>query len=170
MSFLSTGHLLRRLVGDCVTFDLNCLQSVGFIHVIWNKDNQRVAKIRQAANASTVYCSEPMCSPTAAWAVAPRSGGMRESMWQKYLISMACICIRKLLTWNWTVSLSVLCVVWWCIFSRWPCAVCMPWFVFGVFYRMVYFVKEWNIQRNFPTFFPFCSLSVAVLWDRSPEV
>lgn len=34
------GHLVRGLVGDCVTFDLNCLQSAGYIHVIWKTDNQ----------------------------------------------------------------------------------------------------------------------------------
>ena len=30
-------------------------------------------------------------------------------MWQKYVIRMVYICIRKLLTWNWTVRLSVQC-------------------------------------------------------------
>jgi len=75
MSFLSTGYLLRRLVGDCVTFDLNCLQSVGFIHVIWNKDNQRVAKIRQAANASTVYCSRAHVFPNGSLSRCPTQWG-----------------------------------------------------------------------------------------------
>ncbi|XP_064378799.1 uncharacterized protein LOC112979290 isoform X6 [Dromaius novaehollandiae] len=31
-------HLVRRLVGDCFTFDLNCLQPDRYIHVTWKKE------------------------------------------------------------------------------------------------------------------------------------
>uniref|UniRef100_A0A8B9DR58 Uncharacterized protein n=1 Tax=Anser cygnoides TaxID=8845 RepID=A0A8B9DR58_ANSCY len=54
---VSTGYLIRGIVGDCVAFHLACLQSAGYIHAIWKKDRQRVAQIRrQSVNASEVYC------------------------------------------------------------------------------------------------------------------
>ncbi|GAB0177852.1 hypothetical protein GRJ2_000250500 [Grus japonensis] len=69
------GHLVRGLVGDCVTFDLNCLQSAGYIHVIWKKDNQRVAKTRQAANAPTIYCKRAYVFPNGSLSRCPTQWG-----------------------------------------------------------------------------------------------
>ncbi|XP_064378777.1 uncharacterized protein LOC112979290 isoform X2 [Dromaius novaehollandiae] len=49
-------HLVRRLVGDCFTFDLNCLQPDRYIHVTWKKGEQRVAKMRgQRVDVSASY-------------------------------------------------------------------------------------------------------------------
>ncbi|PKU40576.1 hypothetical protein llap_9131 [Limosa lapponica baueri] len=70
------GHLVRGHVGDCVTFDLNCVQSVGYIHVMWKKDNQRVAKIRQAENAAAVtYCNRAHMFPNGSLSRCPTQWG-----------------------------------------------------------------------------------------------
>ncbi|KAM6097723.1 uncharacterized protein LJ206_001059 [Theristicus caerulescens] len=69
------GHLVRGLVGDCVTFDLNCLQSAGYVHVTWKKDNHRVAKTRQAANASAVYRERAHVFPNGSLSRCPTRWG-----------------------------------------------------------------------------------------------
>ncbi|KAM6420942.1 cell adhesion molecule CEACAM5-like [Pluvialis apricaria] len=69
------GHLVRGLVGDCVTFDLNCLQSARYIHVVWNKDKQRVAKIRQAENARVTYSSRAHVFPNGSLSRCPTQWG-----------------------------------------------------------------------------------------------
>ncbi|XP_026706846.1 uncharacterized protein LOC113481425 [Athene cunicularia] len=65
------GHLVRGLVGDCVTFDLNCLQSARYIHVMWKKDNQRVAKIKPEANVSVIYCDRAHVFPNGSLSRCP---------------------------------------------------------------------------------------------------
>ncbi|KAM6283483.1 uncharacterized protein M6G45_001531 [Spheniscus humboldti] len=69
------GHLVRGLVGDCVTFDLNCVQAAGHIHVIWKKDSQRVAKIRQAASAPVIYCKRAHVFPNGSLSRCPMQWG-----------------------------------------------------------------------------------------------
>ncbi|KAM6141004.1 uncharacterized protein FYW35_007961 [Pterocles gutturalis] len=69
------GQLVRGLVGDCLTFHLNCLQSVGYIHVIWKKDSQRVAKIRQTANARVIYCDRAHVFPNGSLNRCPTQWG-----------------------------------------------------------------------------------------------
>ncbi|CAM9670423.1 unnamed protein product [Bubo scandiacus] len=69
------GHLVRGLVGDCVTFDLNCLQSARYIHVMWRKDNQRVAKIKLEANVSVIYCDRAHVFPNGSLSRCPAQRG-----------------------------------------------------------------------------------------------
>ncbi|XP_063204445.1 uncharacterized protein LOC134521667 isoform X1 [Chroicocephalus ridibundus] len=69
------GHLVRGHVGDCVTFDLNCVQSVRYIHIMWKKENQRVAKIRQAENAPVIYCNRAHVFPNGSLSRCPTQWG-----------------------------------------------------------------------------------------------
>ncbi|XP_014802721.1 PREDICTED: uncharacterized protein LOC106891046 [Calidris pugnax] len=69
------GHLVRGHVGDCVTFDLNCVQSGGYVHVIWRKDNQRVAKIKQTENASVTYWNRTRMFPNGSLSRCPTQWG-----------------------------------------------------------------------------------------------
>lgn len=66
-----SGPVVRGLVGDCVTSDLNCLQSARYIDVTWRKDNLRVAKIRQEANVSVIYCDRARVFPNGSLSHCP---------------------------------------------------------------------------------------------------
>ncbi|XP_068766063.1 uncharacterized protein [Struthio camelus] len=65
-------HLVRRLVGDCFTFDLNCLLPDRYIHITWKKDEQRVARMRgQRINVSVNYRNRARAFPNGSLTLCP---------------------------------------------------------------------------------------------------
>lgn len=58
-----------------VTFDVNCLQSAGYARVMWKKDNQQVAKTRQAANVPAIYCNRAHVFPNGSLSHCPTQWG-----------------------------------------------------------------------------------------------
>lgn len=176
---LLTRYLVRGLLGNCDAFHPACLQSAGYVHVIWKKDKQSVAQIRrQTENVSAVYHNRASVFPSGSLNLClVQMERWRESTWQKDVIRMACICV-KLLTWNWAVSLSVLCVFD-NIFSIYALALIAHLTlslgyktIREVFSRKMYVLKEWSIWKNifFFSFLPFYSLSVAAWYDSRLNV